>query len=350
MKSHATRWAGCGLAVLTLSTQALGPESLPPLAVPARTVPVPTTVSPDLQEAIATPPPPFAPGPTTPDGWKKLQREHDSAQEKVAQAMAKQRDVKVKAVKVAGVKCYRVTPKGVAASKEKYLIVHLHGGGFVFNAGLAGTTEALLLADASKMPVLSVDYRMPPDHPFPAAPDDVLAVWKAVLQDYDPKDVVMGGTSAGGALVMTTMLRLKADNLPMPAAIFIGTPGADLSKIGDSFFLNAEVDHVLGRYEGWVEGALELYAGGEDLKDPLVSPLYGDLSGFPPAILVSGTRDLLLSPTIRTHRKLRTAGVPAELHVYEGQSHADYLLAFDTPEAQDVWEEITWFFDRHLRW
>jgi epsilon-lactone hydrolase len=65
---------------------------------------------------------------------------------------------------------------------------------------------------------------------------------------------------------------------------------------------------------------------------------------------VSGTRDLLLSPTIRTHRKLRAAGVPAELHVYEGQSHADYLLAFDTPEAQDVWEEITWFFDRHLRW
>jgi monoterpene epsilon-lactone hydrolase len=73
-------------------------------------------------------------------------------------------------------------------------------------------------------------------------------------------------------------------------------------------------------------------------------------SAIPPAILVSGTRDLLLSPTIRTHRKLRAAGVPAELHVYEGQSHADYLLAFDTPEAQDVWEEITWFFDRHLRW
>jgi acetyl esterase/lipase len=200
------------------------------------------------------------------------------------------------------------------------------------------------------MRVLSVDYRMPPDNPFPAAPDDVLAVWKAVLKDYAPKNVVMGGTSAGGGLVMTTMLRLKADRLPMPAAIFIGTPGADLSKTGDSLFLNAEVDHVLGRYEGWVQGALELYADGEDLKDPLLSPLYGDLSGFPPAILVTGTRDLLLSSTIRTHRKLRAASVPAELHVYEGQSHADYLLAFDTPEAHDVWSEITSFFDRHLRW
>ena len=178
----------------------------------------------------------------------------------------------------------------------------------------------------------------------------MLAVWKAVLKDYAPKNVVMGGTSAGGGLVMTTMLRLKADRLPMPAAIFIGTPGADLSKTGDSLFLNAEVDHVLGRYEGWVQGALELYADGEDLKDPLLSPLYGDLSGFPPAILVTGTRDLLLSSTIRTHRKLRAASVPAELHVYEGQSHADYLLAFDTPEGHDVWSEITSFFDRHLRW
>jgi monoterpene epsilon-lactone hydrolase len=119
---------------------------------------------------------------------------------------------------------------------------------------LAGTTEAVLLADASKMRVLSVDYRMPPDNPFPAAPDDVLTVWKAVLKDYAPKNVVMRGTSAGGGLVMTTMLRLKADRLPMPAAIFMGTPGADLSKTGDSYFLNAEVDNVLGRYEGWVEG------------------------------------------------------------------------------------------------
>jgi epsilon-lactone hydrolase len=157
-------------------------------------------------------------------------------------------------VKVAGVKCYRVTPKVVACNKEEYLIIHLHGGKFVFNAGLAGTTEAVLLADASKMRVLSVDYRMPPDNPFPAAPDDVLTVWKAVLKDYAPKNVVMRGTSAGGGLVMTTMLRLKADRLPMPAAIFIGTPGADLSKTGDSYFLNAEVDNVLGRYEGWVEG------------------------------------------------------------------------------------------------
>jgi epsilon-lactone hydrolase len=118
MKSHASRWAGYGLAVLTLSTQALGQESLPPLEVPARTVPVPTTVSPDLQKVIATPPPPFVAGPTTPEGWKKLQREHDSDQEKVAQALAKQREVKVQAAKVAGVKCYASPPRRWPAARR----------------------------------------------------------------------------------------------------------------------------------------------------------------------------------------------------------------------------------------
>jgi acetyl esterase/lipase len=287
--------------------------------------------------------------PTTVEGWKKLQREADGPGEVRAKEMAQRLGVKVEAAEVGGVNCYRLTPRQVAAGKEKYLLVHVHGGAFVFGGRLAATGEAVLLADACKMPVLSVDYRMPPDYPFPAAPDDVLAVWKAVLKDHDPRTVAMGGTSAGGGLVMTTMLRCKADGLPMPAALFIGTPGADLSKTGDSVFTNAEIDHVLGRYEGRIEACVRLYAAGRDLKDPLLSPVYGEMSGWPPSILVTGTRDLLLSATVRTHRKLRAAGVPAELHVYEGQSHADYLLAFPAPESRDALAEIASFFDRNLK-
>jgi monoterpene epsilon-lactone hydrolase len=113
--------------------------------------------------------------------------------------------------------------------------------------------------------------------------------------------------------------------------------------------LNAEVDHALGRYEGRMEACLKLYAAGRDLTDPMLSPIYGDLSGFPPTILISGTRDLLLSATVRTHRKLRSAGVTAELHVYEGQSHADYLVSFPGPESRDALGEITRFFDHHLK-
>jgi acetyl esterase/lipase len=287
--------------------------------------------------------------PTTAEGWKQLQREANARGEQTARSAAGLLGVKVEPTEVGGVKCYRVTPKAVDPRKANDLIVHVHGGAFVFYGGLAATSEAVLLADACKTPVLSVDYRMPPEHPFPAAPDDVLAVWKAVLKERDPKSVVMGGTSAGGGLVMTTMARCKAEKLPVPAAIFLGTPGADLSKTGDTDYTNAEVDHTLGRYEGRIEACVKLYAAGRSLKDPLISPVYGDMAGWPPAILISGTRDLLLSDTVRTHRKLRAAGVPAELHVYEGQSHADYVAAYPAPECKDALAEICAFFDRHLK-
>ncbi len=337
----------CGVVVSQLSTMAFGQETLPLLSVPAKEIPVPSSVSPELQKRLTIPVPPLRPTPKTTEGWKKWQAEADSPWEKVARAVAEQLGAKVEPTKVAGVKCYLVTPKVVTSDED--LIIHVHRGAYVFNGGMAATGEAILLADACKMRVLSVDYRMPPDHPFPAAPDDVLAVWKAVLKEHDSAKVVMGGTSAGGGLIMTTMLRCKAEKLAMPAALFLGTPFADLSKTGDSLYVNAEIDQAVGRYEGRIEACLKLYAAGRDLKDPLLSPVYGDFSGWPPTILITGTRDLLLSATIRTHRKLRAAGVEAELNVYEGLSHADYVASFPAPESRDALAEVAAFYRRHLK-
>jgi len=319
------------------------------LNIPAKTVPAPTTVSPQLRHFIATPIPAEETMPTTAEGWKALQKEADAEATKISLAASAVLGTKIEPTTVAGVSCFWVTPKEVPAANKDRLIVHVHGGAFVFNGGVSGTGEASLLADACKTRTLSIDYRMPPDHPFPAASDDVLAVWKAVVKEHDPKQTVMAGTSAGGGLILTTMLRLKDTDVPKPAALFVGTPASDLTKTGDSVYLNAEVDNLLGRYEGRVEECLKLYANGKDLKDPLLSPLYGDFNGFPPAILISGTRDLLLSNTIRTHRKLRAAGVQADLHVYEGQSHAMYLTSFPSPECVDALGEIAKFFDRHLK-
>jgi acetyl esterase/lipase len=108
------------------------------------------------------------------------------------------------------------------------------------------------------------------------------------------------------------------------------------------------VDNVLVSPDGRCDAAAKLYANGHDLKDPLLSPVYADMKGFPPTILTTGTRDLLLSNTVRVHRKLRQAGVEAALEVYEGQSHAHYLRDVTAPESNEVFREISNFFDKHL--
>jgi len=198
------------------------------------------------------------------------------------------------------------------------------------------------------MKVIAVDYRMPPEAFFPAALDDGVTVYKAAIKMVPPANVAVFGGSAGGALTLEMMLRAKAERLPMPGAIAPGTPMSDVTKQGDSFQTNAMVDNVLVSPDGFCDAAAKFYANGHDLKDPLLSPVYGDVHGFPPTILTTGTRDLLLSNTVRMHRALRQAGVEASLQVFEGQSHAQFYRDDRIPEVQEAFGEIASFFDKHL--
>jgi acetyl esterase/lipase len=175
-----------------------------------------------------------------------------------------------------------------------------------------------------------------------------MAVWKAAVKMADPKNMAIFGSSAGGALTLEMVLRVKQDHLPMPAAIAPGTPMADLTNSGDTFRTNAMLDNVLVAPDASCDKRAAIYTNGHDLKDPMVSPLFGDMHGFPPAILTTGTRDLLLSNTVRVHRKLRQAGVEASLQVYEGQSHGQYSRDVDAPETKEAFEEIAHFLDKHL--
>jgi epsilon-lactone hydrolase len=322
--------------------------ALPPHQVPARSIPVPNTVSPEMQRAIAAPPridPSFAPKDA--DQWRAVQKLVDFAGAKHAEDLCKQLDVTFTPTKVAGVSCFRVKPAEVKPENRNRLLVNLHGGAFVFFSGEACINEAAMVAHYTKTEVLAVDYRMPPDFPFPAALDDSVAVWQELVKDHDPRKMALFGTSAGGGLTMSTVLKLKELKSPLPAALFIGTPASDITKTGDSAYTNEHLDNVLDTYDGLIAAAVKLYAGDHDMKDPLLSPVYGDLHGFPPSILFSGTRDLLLSNTVRAHRKLRQSGVEADLHVFEGQSHAQYFT-YPSPEADDAFGEIAQFFDRHL--
>jgi len=189
---------------------------------------------------------------------------------------------------------------------------------------------------------------MPPDAPYPAAMDDAMAAWRAVVATTDPRRIGVVGTSTGGGMALALMLRAKAEGVKLPGAIAPGTPWADLTEVGDSYKANEWLDNVLVSYSGYLGHAAKLYAAGHDMRDPQLSPIYGDFTGLPPAILTTGTRDLFLSNTVRTHRKLRRAGVEADLNVYEGLSHAQYLFDPAAPETKEVFGDIAAFFDRHL--
>lgn len=309
-----------------------------------------TDVSPEMQAMIGAPyPPHFNADPKTPAEWKELIDRR--AKEAIANipAMKAKLGVKVEETKIAGVHCYVVTPNKIALENRRRLLIHVHGGGYVFGPGEAALPEAIMMAGFGGYKVISVDYRMPPDFPYPAAMDDAMAVWKEVLKSHERHRLAIFGTSTGGAMTLAMVLRARDEKLPLPAAIAPGTPWSDIDKIGDSYASNEWVDNVLVTWDGWLGRAAKLYANGTSLRNPYISPIYGDFKGFPPTILTSGTRDLFLSNTVRTHRKLRRAGVIADLNVYEGQSHAQYQMNIDAPETKEAFTDIAKFFDRYLK-
>ena len=281
---------------------AAAPSGLPQAReIPAHPLPVPDTVSDALKPVVGAP---------LPAHWNLVP---DSAQAWRARAAASGIDagailgqlqqrlgLTVRAATLGGVPVFVSTPNTIPAANRDRLLLHLHGGGYVLFPGEVGAGEGMMMAGYGRFRVISVDYRMAPDFPFPAAIEDAIAVWRELLSRNDPRKMAIFGTSAGGGLTLATLLRARAEGLPFPAAIAPGSPWADLTVRGDSLFANAFVDNVLVSMDGWVGAAARLYAGGHDPRDPLISPLYGDFTGFPPAILTSGTRDLLLSDTVRT--------------------------------------------------
>lgn len=321
-----------------------------PRHVPAKVLPVPVAdVSPQMQTLIGSPyTPSFNDHPKDAAGWKAFAAEVSKEWLSFIPLMEAKFNVTVTPETIAGVKVFVIAPNVLPEKNKERLLVHVHGGGYVLGTGAAGAGEAILMAGIGGYKVISVDYRMPPDFPYPAALDDAMTVWKELVKKNDPKKMAIFGTSTGGGLTLAMVLRAKEAKLPLPAAIAPCTPWADLTETGDSYHTNEWVDNVLVTWSGWLGDAAKLYAGGRDLKDPYLSPIYGDFSSFPPSLLITGTRDLFLSNTVRTHRKLLRAGNEAELHVFEGQSHGQFMVDPDAPETKEAFTAIGNFFDKRL--
>ena len=316
-----------------------------------RTLPPPAGASQQLRESVAATPrpdPAVAPMlPSDPAALSAIVAQADSMTIEMVRSLREQLPVTVTRDVIEGVEVHRVVPAETDPRHDDHLFVYVHGGAFVLNGGEASLVEPILIAHRTGMQVLSIDYRMPPSWPAPTGTDDVMAVYRSVLRERSGHSVALGGTSGGGNMCMVTVQHAIRDGVDVPGALYLGTPGADMTETGDSVFINEGIDRTLVSYSHYVN-AVRVYAGDLDLRDPLISPIYGDFGEFPPTFLLTGTRDILLSATARTHIKIREAGSVADLLVYEGIAHADYAREMASPESHHAYSELNQFLLTHL--
>lgn len=215
------------------------------------------------------------------------------------------------------------------------VILHCHGGGYSTGSSLYARSLTSKLAVSTSMDVLCFDYRLAPEHPYPAALEDAMKAWDyLMLLGYGAKDVILTGDSAGGNLALTLVLKLKEEGRLLPGGLILMSPWTDLTSSGKSFHSKAEVDPILDRE--YIYRMTEAYAGGEDVRNPLISPLFGDFKGFPPVYIQVGTNEILLSDSLRLHKALSEAGVTARLESFPGMWHVFQMSPFKTAnEAMD---------------
>ena len=304
-----------------------------------RVVPMPKTISPEAQawlqslEHSTSGPETLAERRARTDEW----RAKDSAEAR------KLYPVTVEEATIGGVRTDIIMPLSMPDVNRTCVLINLHGGGF--NSDSGSLIEGVPIANLARIKVVSVYYRLAPENPFPAAVDDVVAVYKELLKNYQPRRIGIFGTSAGAILTAEVTVRLKQLGMPLPGAVGVFSGLADFSRVGDSrqlFTLNG----FPGQMEPIEANHLpdDQYVGKTDRKDPVLSPLFADLHGMPPSLLVTSTRDILLSDTTTFHRALLAAGNDSQLVAFEALPHA-FWYHFQLPETKEALELMAKFFE-----
>ena len=322
-----------------------------PLEIGPRTIPMPKRVSPEAQQYIAMPRmnlldagkyPPLS----DKDGWRRNIAEVNGMMKMLEDMVLPLCPVTIERTTMNGARVAVVTPKSIATEHKNRVLMNIHGGAFIYGEGM--TVEAAVAAHVGQIKVVAVDYRVPPDHCFPANLEDTTAVYRALLEQHRPGNLAIFGTSAGGTYTLTTILKLRELGLALPAAAGVLTPACDLSGYdgGDTTYTNDGIDSALsGARPAEGTGPSALFIGNHDPKDPLISPIYADYTkGFCPAFFLTSTRDLLLSSTVLLHRAMHRAKVKTELHVFEALSHGFNIMA-QLPEAREATRDMIRFFD-----
>ena len=203
---------------------------------------------------------------------------------------------------------------------KKYVILHCHGGGYSTGSSLYARTLTSKLAESTSMDVLCFDYRLAPEHPYPAATEDAMKAWNyLMLSGYGARDVILTGDSAGGNLALSLVLKLKEEGRILPGGLVLMSPWTDLTSSGKSFTTKAELDPVLD--SAYIDRMIHAYAEGQNLKNPFISPLFGNFDGFPPTYIQVGENEILLSDSLRLHQNLVDANVSVKMDTYPGMWH-----------------------------
>lgn len=235
-----------------------------------------------------------------------------------------------------------ITPVNYDSSRDDKIAIYTFGGAYYFGTPLSSLSTGLAFELGIK--VCAIDYRLGPAHPYPAALEDSLSVYTEIIKDVNSKNIVWLGDSAGGHLALVTLLKAKEEGLPLPAGLALCSPWTEMEKLSDTYFTLEGYDPVLS-YDKFIKIVSEGYFKGHNTKDRLVSPVYGNYSkNFPPVIITTGTRDLLLSDSVRLHRQMKRCGVKAELNVWEGMWHVFEAFGYPyIPEAKESLREIASF-------
>ena len=315
------------------------------IVMPATTVPPSHYASPEANAKLR-PSPALDPSTKPPVAILERRRFFGAFNDRLAAHMRTIYRVRLHKALLGGVPVEVVEPaEGVAASNVGRILINLHGGAFMWGSGSGGEVEAIPIAATARMTVVTIDYRLAPENRFPAASEDVAAVYRALLKGHSPARIGLYGCSSGGILTAESIAWFDKVGLPMPGAI--GTfCGSAAQFSGDSMHVAPAITGDT-RVEG--QEMTEPYFAGADPSSPLVFPANSErlMRRFPPTLLIAGSRDYSLSSLFYTQRLLTRIGVTAELHVWDGLPHA-FLVDPDLPESREAYSVIADFFGRHL--
>ena len=232
-------------------------------------------------------------------------------------------------------------------TNAKRWFLFIHGGGYYRGSVAATRSTAARISAVTGAKVLSIDYRLAPEHAYPAAIDDTYAAYRWLLdQGHDPAQLMVGGISAGGGLTLALLLRLRDEGDPLPAGAVPMSPWTDLTQSGESFATNAENDPIISK--GYLDRMAGLYLNGADARTPYASPLHGDLSGLPPLLIQVGSAETMRDDSVAFARKIERAGGKAMLEVWPDMFHGWHGSAHLLSDAELAIERIGEFFASHV--